>query len=294
MATFAGIEAGGTKFVCALGSGTGPGLRQRAELPTTDPEVTLGLVADWLSACDASLAGIGVASFGPVDLRVGSPTYGCLLSTPKSGWEGFDIVGFLRDRVPGVPIGLDTDVNAAALAEQAWGAAAGTACAMYLTVGTGIGGGISIDGRPLHGLMHPEVGHMRLVHDRRADPFVGTCPYHGDCWEGLAAGPAIERRWGRPGAELAPDHPAWDLEASYVAAGISNLALALSPERVVVGGGVGSAPGLLDKLRVGVERQLGGYLPFVSELGSFIVAPGLGRDSGVVGAVALGRRAALG
>jgi fructokinase len=290
---FAGIEAGGTKFVCATGSGCGPDLDHRVEFPTTDPDATMERFVGWLSSSGVQPAGIGLASFGPVDLRPGSPTYGRLLSTPKPRWQGFDLVGFLRTHLAGVPVGLDTDVNAAAVGEQRWGAAQGCSCVLYLTVGTGIGGGVLIGGTPVHGLMHPEVGHMRVGHDRVIDPFAGTCPYHGDCWEGLAAGPAIQQRWGSPGPELGADHPAWDLEASYLAAGIANLILALSPEKVVVGGGVGSARYLLDRVRSGVEHLLAGYVPVISDFGSLIVAPGLGRDSGVLGAIALGREASL-
>lgn len=295
MATFAGVEAGGTKFVCAFGSGSEPSLTGRVEFPTTDPATTMERVVEhlhrWSESTGSSLSGIGLASFGPVDLRAGSPTFGQVMSSPKVGWQGFDLVGFVRVHFPDVPVGLDTDVNAAAVAEQTWGSARGASCAVYLTVGTGIGGGVAIDGVPLHGQMHPEVGHMRIPHDVSIDPFGGTCPFHGDCWEGLAAGPAIARRWGLPGAQLAPDHPAWELEASYLAAGIANLILVLSAEKVVVGGGVGALPFLLERVQAEVGRSLAGYLP-VGDLRALVVAPGLGPDAGVLGAIALGRAAA--
>ena len=272
---FGGIEAGGTKFVCAVG--TGPkDLRARAEFPTTSPEETIARAVAFFRE-HGPVAAVGIASFGPVDLKAGRIT-----STPKPGWANTDFAGTVR-RALGVPVGFDTDVNGAALGEWRWGAARGLDTFLYLTVGTGIGGGGLANGRPMHGLMHPEVGHIRIPHDRAADPFAGACPYHGDCLEGLAAGPAIEARWGCRGELLAPDHPAWELEARYLALGIVNFVCTFSPERVIVGGGVMRHAGLLGMIGREVRCLLNGYLEPPE-----IVAPGLGGNAGVLGAMALG------
>jgi fructokinase len=219
-----GVEAGGTKFVCAIG-------RERdivaeTRIATTTPAETLAAVVAFFTA--PRPRALGVASFGPIDLDERSPTYGFITTTPKRGWAHTDIVGPLR-RALGVPVAFETDVNAAALAEQRWGAARDAASVVYVTVGTGIGGGAVVNGRPVHGLVHPEMGHARIPHDHAADPFAGACPHHGDCWEGLAAAPALAARWGRPPDTLPDDHPAWDLEARYLALGLVNVILTLSP-----------------------------------------------------------------
>ena len=193
-----------------------------------------------------------------------------------------------------MPVALDTDVNASALAEHLWGAAMGVDDMVYVTVGTGIGGGAMAGGKLVHGLVHPEMGHMRVPHDRGADDFDGACPYHGDCLEGLASGPAIERRWGRRPELLPDDHPAWELEAGYLAAGVVNLICTLSPRRVVMGGGVMERPSLLPRIRAGVRELLAGYVraPEVSDaIDEYIVTPALGARSGVLGAIALAQTA---
>jgi len=277
-ARFGALEAGGTKFVCAVGAGRE--LAAEMRIATTTPGETLAAAIAFFQA-HAPLAAVGVASFGPIDLDPRSPTHGFITTTPKPGWASTDIVGPLR-RALGVPVGWDTDVNAAAVAEQRWGAARDAAGVVYVTVGTGIGGGAVVNGRPVHGLVHPEMGHARIPHDRAADPFAGACPHHGDCWEGLAAAPALAARWGRPPETLPDDHPAWALEARYLALGLVNVILTLSPPRVVLGGGVLARAGLLERVRGEVTALIGGYVRSPE-----IVAPLLGDRSGVLGALAL-------
>lgn len=291
VAPAAGIELGGTKVV--VGRGTGPeDLTDVVRIPTTTPGETLAAVVSHLRRGPAPRA-IGVASFGPIDCRADSPTYGHVLATPKPGWAGTDVVGTLAAAYPGVPVALETDVNGAALGEHRWGAGADGlgASLLYLTVGTGIGGGAVVDGRLLVGLAHPEMGHIAVPHDRARDPFDGVCPFHGDCLEGLASGPAVAARWGRPGEELPPDHAAWPLEAEYLAAALQTLVLTLVPGRIVLGGGVAGAPGLLPRVREGLAHRLGGYLtlPEVGPdgLAQYVLAPVLGRHAGVLGALAL-------
>jgi fructokinase len=289
-----GIEAGGTKIVCAVGTGPDD-VRAEVRVPTTTPAETLGRVVAFFreQAAQAPLRGLGVASFGPLDLDPRSSTYGFITTTPKPGWRGVDLVGPLRAAL-GVPVALDTDVNAAALAEQRWGAGRGLGSLVYVTVGTGIGGGAAIDGRPLHGLLHPEMGHVRVPHDRARDPFAGICPAHGNCWEGLATAPAIAARWGCAPETLPDAHPAWALEAHYLALGIANIVLTLSPERLVLGGGVLARTHLYRLVRSGVSDLLAGYLSSpVLDIGleRYIVPPALGDRAGILGALALARAA---
>ncbi len=224
---------------------------------------------------------IGIASFGPIDPNPDSPTFGYITSTPKLAWRNFDFAGAVR-RALGSPIAFDTDVNAAALAESQWGAARGWRSFLYVTVGTGVGGGAFIDGRLLHGRQHPEMGHIRISHDRARDPFAGNCPYHGDCLEGLAAGPAIEARWGHAGCRLPDGHAAWDLEAEYLALGIVCWTCTLSPQAIVLGGGIMQREELFPKIRTRVGELLNGYLQPPE-----IVPPKLGARVGVLGAIAL-------
>jgi fructokinase len=278
MPRLGGIEAGGSKFKCAAGSG--PEDADIAEFPTTTPEETLGRVADFFKTRDPVQA-IGIASFGPIDPNPESHTYGYITSTPKRGWRDFDFAGTVR-RLLGIPVAFDTDVNAAALAESRWGAGIGIRNFVYITVGTGIGGGGLVDGRLLHGRLHPEMGHLRVPHDRARDPFAGNCSYHGDCLEGLAAGPAIQARWGAAGLLLPDGHPAWDLEAEYLALGIMSWTCVLSPERIVLGGGVMQREELFPKIRVRLSELLNGYLESPE-----IVPPKLGTSAGVLGAIAL-------
>ena len=231
---FGAIETGGSKVICAVGTGPDD-IRDRIRIPTTTPSETLAEVTEFLLRHhrETPLASVGVGSFGPLDLRRGSPTYGYVAATPKPGWPYANLLGPIRKAL-NLPVALDTDVNAAALGEHRWGAGVGLDSLVYITVGTGIGGGAVVAGRPLHGASHPEMGHGRIPHDREVDPFEGFCPYHVDCLEGLASGPAMEARWGLTADALPEDHPAWDLEAGYLAAGIANIVLILSPHRIVM------------------------------------------------------------
>ena len=236
---------------------------------------------------------VGIGSFGPVDLHIGSPMYGFITSTPKPGWANFGLRSSIEQAL-GVPVAFDTDGNAALLGEARWGAARGLTDALYLTVGTGIGGGSLADGHVLHGLVHPEMGHLRIPHDLGRDPFPGICPYHGDCLEGLACGPAIEARWHCAGRDLPDSHPAWPLEAHYLALGLVNLTLTVSPQRIILGGGVMHASHLFPFIRREFADLLKGYIRHnrvTVELDSFIVPPELGSRSGVLGAIVLAERA---
>ena len=278
MPRLGGIEAGGSKFVCATGSG--PEDAEIVEFPTTTPEQTIARLAEFFRS-RPPVESIGIASFGPIDPNPESPTFGYITSTPKRGWRDFNFAGAVTDALA-IPVAFDTDVNAAALAESRWGAARGLRNFLYVTVGTGVGGGALVDGRLLHGRLHPEMGHILVPHDRALDPFAGNCPYHGDCLEGLAGGPAIEARWGLPGHLLPDGHAAWDLEADYLAHGIVNWTSILSPECIVLGGGVMQRQELFPKLRVRVAALLNGYLALPEML-----PPKLGSRAGVLGAIAL-------
>jgi fructokinase len=284
---FGGVEAGGTKFVCAVGTGPDD-IRAEARFPTTTPAETLRRTIEFFRP-HTGLAAIGVAAFGPLDLHRASPTYGHITSTPKPGWKNADIVGPLR-RTFNVPVGFDTDVNGAALGEWRWGAGHGLETILYLTVGTGIGGGALVGGRPTHGLVHTEMGHIRLPHDLLADPFPGTCPFHGDCFEGLASGPALEQRWGAKAETLGPEHPAWALEAQYIALALMTFICTLSPQRIIIGGGVMAQDQLFPLVRAETQRVLNGYVqaPAITEkIDEYIVPPALGGRAGVSGAIAL-------
>jgi fructokinase len=293
---YGGIEGGGTKFVCVIGRGPDD-IVSEARIPTTTPEETLSRTADYFRAESAKrgpIAAIGVGSFGPVDLREGSATWGFITTTPKAGWGQTDVAGRLG-RELGVPVAFDTDVNAAAFGEARWGAAQGLDTFVYLTVGTGIGGGGLVGGQPLHGLVHPEMGHMLLPRDPSRDPFPGVCPFHGGCLEGLASGPALLARWGEPAESLPADHPAWALEAHYLALALVNLVCTLSPQRIVLGGGVMEQAHLLPLIRREVVGLLNGYIRAVEILNSidtYIVPPGLGGRSGRLGAIAMAERLA--
>ena len=290
-----GIEAGGTKFVCAVGTGPDD-VRDEVRFSTTQPEETIGRAISFFRdqrQKEGSLDAVGIASFGPVDPDPASETFGYITTTPKEGWQQVDFAGALREALD-VPVGFDTDVNGAALGEWRWGAAQGLETFIYLTVGTGIGGGGMVNGELMHGLIHPEMGHIRLPHDWEADPYEGRCPYHGDCLEGMAAGPAIEERWGQRAETLPEDHDAWPLEAEYLAYALDNFIVTLSPQRLILGGGVMEQPQLLPLVRQRVQELLNGYVqhPMILErIEEYIVAPALGDRAGVLGAIALGQRA---
>ena len=294
MRILGGIEAGGTKFVCAVGTGPDD-VRSEIRFPTTTPEETIGRAIAFFEdqARHVELAAIGIASFGPVDPNPASPTFGYITTTPKPGWANADLAGAIG-RALGLPVGFDTDVNGAALGEYRWGAAQGLDTFLYFTIGTGIGGGGMVGGKLMHGLLHPEMGHMRLPHDWQADPFKGACPFHGDCFEGLAAGPAMNARWGQPAETLPADHPAWKLEAHYIALAMSNFIVTISPQRIILGGGVMSGPHMFPALRSEVLELLNGYVQspaILQHIDEYIVPPGLGNRSGVLGAFALAEAA---
>ena len=288
-----GIEGGGTKFVCAVGTGPGEGLQAMISFATGTAEATISQAIAFFQDQQQRIGPIralGLGMFGPVDLRRESSGYGRVLHTPKPGWSGVDIVGPLA-RALGVPVAFDTDVNAAALAEWRWGAAQGCDPALYLTVGTGIGGGVVVGGRPLHGLLHPEMGHIHVRrHPDDPESFRGVCPFHGECLEGMASGPALEKRWGVRPDTLPEDHLGWDIEACYLAQALTAYIYSLSPQRVVLGGGVMRKAGLLNKVRGQVRAMLSGYITsaLVEErIDAYIVPPALGDQAGVLGAMAL-------
>jgi fructokinase len=289
------IEAGGTKFVCAVGQPP-DGILAEDQFPTTQPRETFDRALDFFRRHEAegAISALGIAAFGPLDLDPRSPSFGQITSTPKPGWASVDLRSVFRDALH-VPVAIDTDVNAAALAEGRWGAAQGLDNFLYLTIGTGIGGGGFIGGAPLRGLLHPEMGHIRIPHDRTVDPFVGICTFHRDCLEGLASGPAIERRWQAAPPSLSPDHAAWSLEAHYLALAITTFICTLSPQRIILGGGVMRQTFLFPRIRAEVIDLLNGYVqaaPIIEDIDGYIVPPALGERSGIVGALALAAGAA--
>ncbi len=291
-----GIEAGGTKCLAVVGTGPGD-IRAETRVSTTTPADTLAaLIAFFRDAqgTHGPLHGLGVGTFGPVDLDPASPQHGHITTTPKAGWAWTDMVRPFREAL-GVPVAIDTDVNAAALGEWRHGAAQGLDSVLYLTVGTGIGGGAIVNGRPVHGLVHPEMGHVLVPHNRHVDHFAGVCPFHANCLEGLASGPAMEARWGQPAESLPAGHRAWELEAQYLALALHGFVCTLSPQRIVMGGGVMAQPGLLPLVRADLAELLNGYVQSpacTTQLDDYVVAPALGHRSGVVGALVLARDAA--
>ncbi len=287
-----GIEAGGTKFVCAVGMADDPqNIVEQAQFPTEAPDKTLANCLAFFENHRAGLKSLGIASFGPVDVHRDSPRFGFVTNTPKPGWAHTDLRGAFMRAFPGIPVGFDTDVNGAALGEHLWGAAQGLRDFVYFTLGTGIGGGAMVGGKLLHGLVHTEMGHMRVPH-RADDAFAGWCPYHADCFEGLAAGPALELRWGAKAETFGPAHPAWELEAHYIAQALHSVICLLSPQRIILGGGVSSQPALLPLVRQKTLASLNGYVQapeILKDIDTYIVNPGLGNRAGVLGAIALGK-----
>lgn len=291
---FGAVELGGTKSVAAVGGADGH-IVAETRVPTTSVDATLGALGAFFEAQRAALGpieAIGIGSFGPLDLDQGSPRHGWITTTPKAGWAHTNVAGWFRDAL-GVPVAIDTDVNAAALGEWRHGAARGADVVVYITVGTGIGGGVLVHGQPLHGLVHPEIGHLRVPHDRVADPFDGVCPYHGDCLEGLASGPAMAARWGQPAESLPADHPAWTLEARYLALALQNVVCTVSPQRIVMGGGVMTHAALAARVRRELAALLGGYVQasaILHAMDQYVVEPGLDARSGLIGALELAAR----
>lgn len=290
MAQFIGIEGGGTKFVCAYGSGPDD-LHDRIVINTETPEKTMRNIIEYIRKIQkfVQIHGIGASVFGPLDLNRQSATYGYITTTPKKGWNNFDFVGTLKQEF-NLPVGFDTDVNVAALSEYRWGAAQGLSDMLYLTVGTGIGGGVITNHQLIHGAMHPEMGHMLIPQDKN-DPFPGVCQYHKNCLEGLASGPSLKERWGVESAlDLPPDHQAWDLEANYLGIALANYTMCFAPKRIVIGGGVMRQDHLLPKIRAQMIKYLAGYIKnstVIDGLENYIVKPGLQENAGVCGAFAV-------
>ncbi|WP_223592482.1 ROK family protein [Neobacillus bataviensis] len=279
------IEAGGTKFVCAVGDEKGT-IVDRFQIPTITPNETIPKVIEFFKKYP--IEAIGIGSFGPIDVNRESPTYGHITSTPKPGWEDYPFVQGFEDEF-GVPIGFNTDVNAAALGEATFGAAKGLDSCLYITVGTGIGAGALVQGHMLQGHSHPEMGHI-LVRRHPEDPYQGRCPYHGDCLEGLAAGPAIEGRWGQKGIELVDRNEVWELEGYYIAQALMQYILILSPKKIILGGGVMNQKQVFPSINQQLEEFLRDYVS-LPELSEYIVSPGLGNDSGITGALLLADQA---
>lgn len=280
-----GIEAGGTKFVCGIGNEKGE-ILEKVSFPTETPEITLAKAVEFFK--DKNIERLGIGSFGPIDVNPNSKTYGYITKTPKLAWKDYNILEYFKKYFD-IPVYFDTDVNAAALGESVWGAAKNLKNCLYLTIGTGIGGGILVNGELVHGMLHPEAGHI-LIKRHFEDKYSGKCPYHKDCFEGLASGPAIEERWGVKGYELPVDHKAWDLEAFYIAQALANYILILSPEKIILGGGVMKQSQLFPKIRENVKEFLKGYVQtsqILENINEYIVYPNLEDNAGLLGAVAL-------
>ncbi len=292
---YGAIEAGGTKFVCAVGSN--PDDLYKKSFVTTTPEETLTRAAEFFKEQNSKrpISAIGIGSFGPIDLHKGSSTYGFITSTPKAGWANTDIVGKIKTLLD-VPVGFDTDVNAAALGEHYWGAGKGLTTFIYLTVGTGIGGGGLINGKLLHGLVHPEMGHI-CIPQHSEDTYLGSCPYHSknnlyNCFEGLASGPAVEERWGQSPQSLSNDHKAWDLEAYYISMALASYICTLSPQRIIIGGGIMKQERLIMLIRDKVKKILNNYIrssEIIDSIQDYIVLPKQGDNAGVLGAFELAK-----
>jgi fructokinase len=291
MQVYGALEAGGTKFICAVAESPDAPLLERVSFMTTTPAETIEQAVNFFKKY--SLKALGVASFGPIDLDPASPTHGYITATPKPGWVNTDLLGPLREAL-NIPIGFDTDVNGAALGESRYGAARDVPSVVYFTVGTGIGGGAVVNRQPLRGLVHSEMGHIPLKR-HPDDKYTGHCPYHGDCLEGMACGPAIEARWGARGETLAVDHKAWIIEAYYLAQAVTTVIYTLSPHRVILGGGIMHQKQLFPLIRKNALELLNGYItnPSTQEaMDKFVISPGLGDDAGCRGALELAKIAA--
>lgn len=287
---YGSIEAGGTKFVCAVGRT--PDKLDPVAVPTTDPKTTIDAVVAYFrqqQARHGRIDAFGVASFGPADVDPASPGFGTILKTPKPGWSGVNLRGAIMQAF-GVPVGFDTDVNGAALAEARWGAAKGAGVAVYVTVGTGIGAGAAIAGKALHGKRHPEMGHI-FPRRHPADDFAGWCPFHGDCMEGLAAGPSVTRRWGASLSELPVDHIGHEVIAYYLGQLAITLIAVTSADAIVFGGGVLATPGLLDRIRAAATALNKSYWGDDREIGAILTEPRLGTKSGLCGGLLLAQQA---
>lgn len=285
MKYYGSLEAGGTKMVCAIGDEQG-NILERVSIPTLAPENTMPAILDFFK--NKNISALGIGCFGPVDLDKKSPTYGCITTTPKLAWRNYDIVGVCEKEL-GVPVGFDTDVNGSALGEATWGCTKDLDNSIYITVGTGIGVGVIIDRKPYHGMLHPEGGHIFLARHPQDPMERGVCPYHELCLEGLASGPSIQARWGKPGVELADRKEVWELEAYYLAQAICSYIMILSPERIIIGGGVAHQEQMMPMIRKEVLRQMGGYIAAkgMQDLDNYIVLPSLDDNQGILGALKL-------
>lgn len=279
------LEGGGTKMVLAVCTENGEVL-ERVSLPTKTPEETIPPMIAYFQ--EKKIDALGIGFFGPLQLNRAAENYGCLTSTPKPGWSGCPVKRPFEEAL-GIPVGIDTDVNSSALGEAAWGASKGTQNSIYLTIGTGIGVGVITNGKLLHGMQHPEGGHV-MMRPHPGDSYPGRCPFHGTCLEGMASGPAIEARWGRKGIELAEEKQVWELEAYYIAQGLVDMIFLYSPEKIILGGGVMHQTQLLGMIHEEVKKQLGGYLdtPELRDIENYIVLPKLEDNQGIMGCVKLG------
>ena len=289
MKYYGSLEAGGTKMVCAIGDEQG-NILERVSIPTLAPETTMPAILDFFK--NKNISALGIGCFGPVDLDKKSPTYGYITTTPKLAWRNYDIVGVCKKEL-GIPVGFDTDVNGSALGEATWGCTKELDNSIYITVGTGIGVGVIIDKKPYHGMLHPEGGHIFLARHPQDPMERGVCPYHELCLEGLASGPSIQARWGKPGVELADRKEVWELEAYYLAQAICSYIMILSPERIIVGGGVAHQEQMMPLIRKEVLRQMGGYIAAkgMQDLDNYIVLPSLNDNQGILGALKLAKDA---
>ncbi len=284
MKVYGALEAGGTKMVCAIGHEDGSIIEQ-VSIPTTTPEETMPKIIEYFE--DKGICALGVGSFGPVDVNSGSPTYGTILDTPKLPWQHYPLRDTLMKALD-VPVNVDTDVNGSCLGELTYGCARGLDSVVYLTIGTGVGAGIAIDGRLVHGMLHSEAGHILLTR-YKGDDFKCNCPFHGNCFEGLAAGPAIEKRWGRKAIELADREEVWEMEADYIAQGLASIVMTLSPRKIILGGGVMHQLQLFPLIRTKLLEKINGYLN-TAELGdieSYVVPASLNDNQGIMGAIRL-------
>ena len=282
----AALEAGGTKMVCAIGLADGT-IVEQTSIPTTTPEETVDLIAEYFSGKE--ITSLGVATFGPVDVKKGSPTYGHILNTPKLAWQNFDLLSALKARIP-VPMEIDTDVNGSCLGELTFGCAKGLDSVIYITIGTGVGVGIAINGQLVHGMLHPEAGHI-LLSKHPDDPYPGKCPFHSNCMEGLCSGPAIEERWGAKAASLTDNKAVWELEAYYIAQALVNYICTLSPQKIILGGGVMHQEQLFPLIRTKTKELLNGYIRTkeLEDPENYIVPASLHDDQGIMGAVQLAK-----
>jgi fructokinase len=285
---YGGIEGGGTKFICAVGSSP-EHIVVEARFPTTTPAETIGQVCDFFAPYMSQMKSIGLGSFGPFDADPASPTYGFITTTPKPHWGNTNILGMLREKI-NLPIVADMDVVVAGLGEAKWGASKNNSHSLYLTIGTGIGGGYIVDGKPLRGLTSLEMGHIRVPHNIELDPFRGACPYHGDCFEGLASGPAIQARFNKRAETLSDSDTFWEIEADYIAYALANYIFTLSPRIIILGGGVMQKTFLFRMIKQKVQKILNSYLNneiLLNNIDQYIVPPGLGNRAGILGAIAL-------